>query len=1002
MIMLPLLVTSHATAEAIESVHGLPFTRVYSFEEIGDITHAGRLTFDKFGRLAAIQDGAFVVLNDTTWMDIADRGTGPRILQSVQDTDGTIYFGALVSWGTMEVTPTGKLRPRSMVPKNPPQWVMATSFDEIICTTKGVFFGGWNGVVFWDRQKNEHAFFEVEGVARIFNIGEDVYVSSHVKGVRRIEVDRRTLIEAGYGSHVFDNAVVLSDGRLLASNTGRRLVLFDGHSPGVWSSPFGERLSGKALAMKKLVDGNIALSVAGTGLYVITESGEILASLTTPEYRRVTGLANNEPGVLWAVAETGVVKILYGSPIAVFGQPLDLLVAWPQVVRWRNQLVIASAGRVYEPGAGSAIAATRFHLMEEQPSGGTWAIAATDTDLLVGNAAGVFVRGESSSFTRVLSDIDVARMVVVDSNLCFAIGQNQIAALRWASGRWSECAPRVSGVGYPAVVHAAKRSAWIELGTDRAARLSLDGGKIQVRLFRSFPWNGPTWVNLSVVDDTVVLTGGERKRLFFDEVTETIRDAPELQAVLQQSPHWVSRMRKGQDGTLWASHDHGLIAFTPTADGYKIDSTSYNLLHERNPLIHILPGQEIWVSGNHSLYRLERRTDTTAKSNFTPVLVSVRDKRTNLELLNTRDWSAPLRPLHYGENSLEFRFFAGSYASRRSPSYQVRINAEEWSNIGVTSLLSVSDMREGRHRLEVRLVNSRQQPGEVSSFAFTIAPPWHRTWYAVAAYSSGAMLLIVGLARFFGLRTRARNRVLAELVEKRTEELTATMKKLNEETRNSATLAERQRLASEIHDSLQQGLSGLILQLDATLKLPELSPEVRSRLNVARSMVSFTRHEVQNAVWDMESPLLDGTDLSEALRRLTELIGAGAARVQIAVSGPPTKLGPSVNHHLLRIAQEAITNAVRHGEADTITISLHYDPSFVSLSIRDNGRGFDPAAVLANGIGHFGLRSLRARATKIGARPDIQSAPGQGTVITMFLPHPSSPSFAPHFNANGH
>jgi signal transduction histidine kinase len=139
----------------------------------------------------------------------------------------------------------------------------------------------------------------------------------------------------------------------------------------------------------------------------------------------------------------------------------------------------------------------------------------------------------------------------------------------------------------------------------------------------------------------------------------------------------------------------------------------------------------------------------------------------------------------------------------------------------------------------------------------------------------------------------------------------------------------------------------------------------------------------------MESPLLDGTDLGDALRRLTELIGPGTARVQIAVSGSPAELSPSVKHHLLRIAQEAITNAVRHGEADTIAIALQYDPSFVSLSIRDNGRGFDPAAVLQTGIGHFGLRSLRARATKIGARPDIRSAPGQGTVITMFLPHPS-------------
>src|SRR5688572_11690170 len=111
------------------------------------------------------------------------------------------------------------------------------------------------------------------------------------------------------------------------------------------------------------------------------------------------------------------------------------------------------------------------------------------------------------------------------------------------------------------------------------------------------------------------------------------------------------------------------------------------------------------------------------------------------------------------------------------------------------------------------------------------------------------------------------------------------MQQLNEETRNAATVAERNRLAGEIHDSLQQGLSGLILQLDATLKLPALAPDVRSRLLVARNMVSFTRHEVQHAVWDMESPLLDDAELGTALQKMATLISPGTPWVEIKVSG---------------------------------------------------------------------------------------------------------------------
>ena len=126
--------------------------------------------------------------------------------------------------------------------------------------------------------------------------------------------------------------------------------------------------------------------------------------------------------------------------------------------------------------------------------------------------------------------------------------------------------------------------------------------------------------------------------------------------------------------------------------------------------------------------------------------------------------------------------------------------------------------------------------------------------------------------------------MLEKFVRERTEELRAAMEQLYELTRNAATVAERDRLAGESHDRLQKGLSGLILQLDATLKLPGLTPDVRSRLHVARNMVSFTRHEVQHAVWDLESPLLDETELGAALKKMATLISPETPQDENTVS----------------------------------------------------------------------------------------------------------------------
>jgi signal transduction histidine kinase len=242
--------------------------------------------------------------------------------------------------------------------------------------------------------------------------------------------------------------------------------------------------------------------------------------------------------------------------------------------------------------------------------------------------------------------------------------------------------------------------------------------------------------------------------------------------------------------------------------------------------------------------------------------------------------------------------------------------------------------------------------------------------------------------------TRHRNLALEGIVRERTDQLKTTMEKLNDETRNAATLAERDRLAGEIHDSLQQGLSGLILQLDATLKLPAVTHEVRSRLNVARNMVSFTRHEVQHAIWDMESPLLEGTELGEALRKIATLIGSGASRIEISVSGSAVPLPSAIQHHLLRIAQEAITNAVRHAGATTIVVRLEYRARAVFLSVTDDGVGFEANDVLENSAGHFGLRGLRGRSAKVGGELRIESSRAKGTLIEILvaLPEPFNPS----------
>jgi signal transduction histidine kinase len=220
------------------------------------------------------------------------------------------------------------------------------------------------------------------------------------------------------------------------------------------------------------------------------------------------------------------------------------------------------------------------------------------------------------------------------------------------------------------------------------------------------------------------------------------------------------------------------------------------------------------------------------------------------------------------------------------------------------------------------------------------------------------------------------------------------MARLGEETRNAATLAERDRLANEIHDSVQQGLTGAILQLDTTLKSPAVNGDIRPRLNVVRNMVSYARQEVQHAVWDMESPLLEGSELASALKNLTTFVDSGGTKIDVSVSGEPIPLGRTINHNLLRISQEATTNAIRHAKSQHVTMQLAYASDTVSLTISDDGVGFVPDAVLQDKVGHLGLRGIRNRVKKLRGRLTVESAPNQGTSIRIIVPIPNDENAA--------
>lgn len=992
-----LLVAGLPAALEAASVRGLPFSRVYSLEDIGYVPRGSRLGFDAFGRLTVMHDGVYAVLNDTTWLNLADTITPDRaaITHVVQGRDGVAYYGSLGSWGRAELQADGKVHTIPLVPAHPPAWTQATTFEDVLVTDDGIYFASRSGVVFWDPERRETHFFELPRASKTFLVGHRVFVSSFNRPLQYLDVARRETVDLpsmvldGNSENVVERATELDDQRALVSLLNGRLLVFDGQHATPWPGQVRNGLTGSIAALQRLADGNIAMSITERGVFVLSPDGDLLSSLTIPQYHRVSDIASREPGVMWLINEDSIEKTLYGSGLTWFSQRLGLLPEWPMVVNWQGRTVIASGGVLYASVAAPPGTTSRFERLDVQPLSGAWALAGWGRHLLVGNGTGLYHLTADLRLVLLPSVPGLSHLVMVEEGLCYAIGRSEIALFQWDGEHWIEPAPRIAGVRNPSIVHRAGRSAWIEMGGDGVARISFADGRLQLTTVRNEPWTTSLWANIGVVGDIVVLSGAENQRRFFQETTGAWVERPDLDRLLSRSPEWLARVRSDADGNLWATHNEGLVRFTPRDGDYVMDVQTYDLINDRYPVIQVLPDNDVWISASRSLYHVEKTARTSLNAPPRPVLVSLVDVKQNTELLPRRpELAQPLR-FPYGQNNLTFRFFSGGYAWRRTPEYEFRLNpGEPWSTLDTGSLLRFPGLHEGTYHLQVRRAGQPGAPGDPLNLPFVILPPWHRTAPAYLLYALLGLLATIGAMRWSGHLARKRNRVLEQLVRDRTGQLESTMSKLNEETRITATLAERNRLAGEIHDSVQQGLSGAILQLDTTLTLPALTGNLRSRLGVVRNMVSYARQEVQHAVWDMESPLLEGNDLGEALRKLSTFVTSGKVTPSVEVSGTPVSLPRANTHHLLRIAQEATTNALRHAAPHTIVIRLEYQPAAVLLQIDDDGAGFQPESIL-NQAGHFGLRGIRTRAKKLRGSLTITSAPGQGTSIRILVPLPS-------------
>lgn len=244
------------------------------------------------------------------------------------------------------------------------------------------------------------------------------------------------------------------------------------------------------------------------------------------------------------------------------------------------------------------------------------------------------------------------------------------------------------------------------------------------------------------------------------------------------------------------------------------------------------------------------------------------------------------------------------------------------------------------------------------------APWWTKERLTIASF--GLLALVLAALAWVALLRRQVRRQTAVIEQK-----------LQTET----VVEERQRIAREFHDTLEQELIGLSLRLDA-LDTQVTEEKPRDLLSTARRLLHRLQNEARGFVWNLRRSTSDAGDIAQQIRQaLAPTADVGAVQISISSHGEMKPLPGVMEHNLVRIAQEAVTNAIKHGHAKSIVVDLNSEPHQFEMKVRDNGAGFD--LTTSERAGHFGLIGIRERVRNLGGTCEIRSEPGTGTIIKV-------------------
>lgn len=967
--------------------------------------------------------GGVLTFDGATWSATTlPAAADPAVRSLAFDEGGHLFVGGVGEVGYLAPDSLDRYQYVSLLSELPEAHRRFGDVWTTHATSDGIYFQSFGQIIRWSAG-TVRVWTTPNRYHKAFSVNGDYYVREEDVGLLRVEGDQLVPIPGG---DVFAEisvfglvphprgllAITRSEGLFLLNEAGS-----EPFSAGVTTYLSEYRPYDALLLDRRLGDRMLyALSTLGGGVVIMDQDGALLqvyreeVGLSVDDF--VLGLGEDHQGGVWMALDNGIGRVDVLGPLTRFDLQRDLEGIVYDVVRHRGDLYAAATTGLYRLMPGRARRPAHGGQFEgvDEIRGQTWDLLSTEHGLLVATNDGIVIWNNGrrqmlavgQAFQLFQSRIDPQR---VYAGMKDGIAVLDLAESGWVAGDW------IPGINEEirAIEEDDAGALWVMSPSSGVLRLDVRNERDIPSVTRFETVNGAPLgsVILDRIDGRLVLLA-ESGNYYVDGTNgepALLRD-PALDVAISGESGFVAEL---SDQLLVVESERQLHIYR-VSDGGFTDVTPPVLRSGEYRVISAQSDQDgvLWIGTEDGLLRYDPRLEKHYEAPYPALIRSVRDRHRDLLFGEARSSYRADLELSHKENALRFTFAAPSFNAPGRTQYQYRLDGfdEEWSAWSYEEYTEYTNLPEfGDYRFRVRAINAQGVISEEDIFAFSVLPPWYRTWWAYVGY----VLLFGGLMwSISAWRLRAHRRELEDerMVNQRLERMNARLAETNERLRQadklkddllantshelrtpltailgfSSVLAEegneeQQELASSIHRSGQRLLDTVNSLLDMA-KLQANMMELRPvELDVA---------EVTADVLAMVKPLAD--DRGIYLKLLPEGLEI------------PTV---SDRYGLERILINLVSNAIKFTETGGITVLIDGDRSDIVLTVRDTGIGmkpsflpnlFDAFTQASSGYARshegsgLGLAIVKRVVDLMGGEISVESEPGRGTTFTVVLP----------------